>query len=32
MLSFSLNNGYNIFKIEEKENIDEYRIWLRKNI
>ncbi len=32
MLSFSLNNGFNIFKIEEKENIDEYRIWLRKVI
>ena len=32
MLAFSLKNGFNIFKIEEKENIDEYRIWLRKAI
>ena len=32
MLAFSLNNGFNIFKVEEKGIIDEYRIWLRKNI
>ena len=32
MLSFSLNNGFNIFKIDEKENIEEYRIWLRKKM
>lgn len=32
MLSFSLNNGFNIFKIEEKKTIGEYRIWLKKEI
>lgn len=32
MLAFSLKNGFNIFKIEEKENISEYRIWLRKEL
>ena len=32
MLSFSLNNGFNIFKVEEKEIIEEYRIWLKKKL
>ena len=32
MLSFSLNNGFDIFKIEEKDSIDEYRVWLIKNL
>ncbi len=32
MLLFAIKNGFNIFKIEEKENINEYRIWLQKTI
>ncbi|MEM8528456.1 MAG: GNAT family N-acetyltransferase [Bacteroidota bacterium] len=32
MLTFGINNGFNIFKIEEHETIEEYRIWLRKEL
>ena len=32
MLLFALNNGFNIFKIESKEDVEEYRIWMKKNI
>ncbi len=32
MLRFSLKNGFDIFRIEEKESIEEYRIWLRKRL
>ena len=32
MLTFGINNGFNIFKIEERANINEYRIWLRKEL
>ncbi|MEM9886642.1 MAG: GNAT family N-acetyltransferase [Bacteroidota bacterium] len=32
MLSFALNNGFYIFKVEERARIEEYRIWLRKRL
>ena len=32
MLVFSIKNGFDIFKIDKKENIAEYRIWLRKSL
>jgi len=32
MLTFAINNGFNIFKIEERKTIEEYRIWLRKEL
>lgn len=32
MLTFGINNGFNIFKIEERETIGQYRIWLRKQL
>lgn len=32
MLTFAINNGFNIIKTEEHRTIEEYRIWLRKNL
>ena len=32
MLNFSLYNGFNIIKVEERDTIDEYRIWLKKEL
>jgi len=32
MLKFAINRGFNIIKIDEEDNIEEYRIWLRRNL
>ncbi|MEL6718216.1 MAG: GNAT family N-acetyltransferase, partial [Bacteroidota bacterium] len=32
MLTFGINNGFNIFKVEERPTIEEYRIWLQKKL
>ncbi|MEM6697346.1 MAG: GNAT family N-acetyltransferase [Bacteroidota bacterium] len=32
MLTFGISNGFNIFKVEERDTIAEYRIWLRKEL
>jgi len=32
MLTFAINNGFNITRVEERENIGEYRIWLKKDL
>ena len=32
MLTFALGNGFNIFKVEKRASIEEYRIWLRKEL
>lgn len=32
MLTFSINNGFDIFRIEPRATIEEYRIWLRKEL
>jgi len=30
MLSFSLNNGFNIIKVDPHEDVAQHRIWLKK--
>lgn len=32
MLTFGINNGFNIFKVEKRASIEDYRIWLRKEL
>lgn len=32
MLTFAINNDFNIFRVEERTKIEEYRIWLQKKL
>ncbi|MEM1358597.1 MAG: GNAT family N-acetyltransferase [Bacteroidota bacterium] len=32
MLRFALERGFNIIRVEERETVAEYRIWLRKSL